>query len=194
MMNPLVEPVTTLLSLGTLVMQVVALLLLLSLLLKKEDLKKRKGLGAFVGFISDYILEIGFLVSVGAILSSLFYSSIAGYAPCEFCWWQRIMIYPQAVLFGVALYYSKAKKVAQHAVALSTSLILTGVGLALALFQTYGTRFDPSLLDACVANGVSCSKQYFVSFGYIDIPMMSLTCFALLVLVVLVHRRFVKAQ
>jgi disulfide bond formation protein DsbB len=193
-MNSLIDSVTLLLSLGTVVMQVLALLLLLSLLLKKDDIKKAKGLGAFVQWISRYVLELGFLISLGAVLASMFYSTIAGYAPCEFCWWQRVLIYPQAIMFAVALYYKRKKKNEHHAVTLSTSIILSGLSALLGAFQYYGSHFNPSLLDACVANGPSCAKQYFVSFGYIDIPMMAVTTAVLLVLLVVTHKRAVKIQ
>ncbi|MCC2630751.1 MAG: disulfide bond formation protein [Candidatus Paceibacter sp.] len=189
-MTPLVQTVTTILSLGIIGMQVFALLLILALFAKPDEVKNRKGIGAVVGMVSEYVLEIGFLVSLGAIISSMFYSSIAGFAPCEFCWWQRILIYPQAVLFAVAIYYKK--KGLPYGIALTSSLIMSIMGAALSLFQYYGAMFNPSLLEACIANGVSCSKQYFIAFGYITIPLMSLTCFVFLILLIVTRRKVEK--
>jgi disulfide bond formation protein DsbB len=191
-MTPFIENVTTFLALGTIGMQVLVLVLVLAYFIKREEIISRKGLGALAAWMSDYILEIGFVVTLGAFLSSMFYSNVAGFAPCEFCWWQRVLIYPQGILFAVAIYYKK--KGLPYGLALTSSLIMSIIGAALGLFQYYGAMFNPSLLEACIANGVSCSKQYFIAFGYITIPLMSLTCFALLILLVLNRRRVEKLK
>ncbi len=193
-MNSLIDSVTLFLSLGTVAMQIGALVLVLAFFLKKEDIKKGKGIGKIVQLVSLYVLELGFLISLGAVLASMFYSNVAGYLPCEFCWWQRVLIYPQAIMFAVAIYYKRTKQNVHHAVTLTTSLILSVISTLLGAFQYYGVNYNPELLDVCIANGGSCAKQYFLSFGYIDIPMMAVTLAVFLVLLVLTHKRVVKIQ
>ena len=51
-------------------------------------------------------LPIGFFLGFFALAGSLTYSEIYGLTPCLFCWWQRIFIYPLAILFGIAWYRS----------------------------------------------------------------------------------------
>src|SRR5258705_13166689 len=62
---------------------------------KKQDLITK--------FIGKYGLFFAFLISLVATLGSLFYSQIAGFTPCDLCWFQRIFMYPLVVLLGLAL-------------------------------------------------------------------------------------------
>jgi disulfide bond formation protein DsbB len=172
-MTPLVQNVTTLLSVGIVIAQIFSVLVIIGVLWK---------------FAAKYVLEIGLVISIGSILASLFYSNIAGFEPCEFCWWIRIMMYPQAILFAVALYYRK-KQGHLDKVTVTVSLIMSVIGFGLALFQYYGQMFNPALLAGCVANGPSCTKLYFVSFGYITIPLMALTGFIVLIVTAIAHKK-----
>ncbi len=126
---------------------------------------------------------LAFLISLAGTLLSLFYSEIIGYAPCELCWYQRIALYPLVVLFGMQL-WAKEKS---RALFLS-GMMLSGAGLLVSAYQYLATEFFPGAL-ACAASEVSCAKLYFTSFGYITIPMMALTSFALTVFLVLVSRK-----
>ena len=48
-------------------------------------------------------LAIAFLVSATSMLGSLYFSEIANYEPCRLCWYQRICMYPIAIVLLVAL-------------------------------------------------------------------------------------------
>ena len=56
--------------------------------------------------INEFSLQFAFITALAAMLGSLFYSEIAGYYPCPLCWYQRIAMYPLAVVLGVALWKS----------------------------------------------------------------------------------------
>jgi len=58
----------------------------------------------YLDFIDKHFLPIAFLVSLAASLFSLLYSEILNFAPCYLCWWARVFLYPQVLLFGVALW------------------------------------------------------------------------------------------
>ena len=45
-----------------------------------------------------YELWSAFIVAAIATGGSLFFSEIAGYVPCELCWYQRICMYPLSLL------------------------------------------------------------------------------------------------
>ena len=45
-----------------------------------------------------YELWCAFVVTAIATAGSLFFSEIAGYVPCELCWYQRICMYPLSIL------------------------------------------------------------------------------------------------
>jgi disulfide bond formation protein DsbB len=155
----------------------------------------RARVASLVERYSPYTLWAGFATSVIAVALSLVYSNIIGYPPCDLCWWQRVFLYPQAVIFAVALFARKDE--ASAAIALKSSLVLSTLGIAIAAFQYYGQIWNPHILGACQSTGVSCAKIYFTHFGYITLPLMSLTAYAVLMALALlpsIARRAVKNQ
>ncbi len=55
-------------------------------------------------FFQIYGLYLAWVVATVATLGSLYFSEVLGFVPCELCWWQRIFMYPQALLLGLASY------------------------------------------------------------------------------------------
>ena len=102
-----------------------------------------------------------------AIVGSLLYSNLIGFEPCTLCWWQRIFIYPQAVLFLVAI-LKKDRGIFDYALPMSIAAFI------LSLYQSYSNFSGASLLP-CTATGGECSRIYVIEYGYITIPLMSLT-------------------
>ena len=49
-------------------------------------------------------LAFAWVVALVATLGSLYYSEVRLFLPCELCWYQRIFMYPQAVILGLALW------------------------------------------------------------------------------------------
>ncbi|MEK7227492.1 MAG: disulfide bond formation protein B [Patescibacteria group bacterium] len=119
---------------------------------------------AFLGIHGIVLALLVLLVAVGG---SLFYSEIVGFEPCPLCWWQRLFIYPQLILFLTALKF-KDRSVFRYAWRLSL------LAAMIALYHQYVYMGGESLLP-CTALGGACSKIYVFAFGYITIPMMSLT-------------------
>ncbi|MFB6115493.1 MAG: disulfide bond formation protein B [Candidatus Nanohalobium sp.] len=87
--------------------------------------------------------------------------------PCELCWYQRILIFPSLVILGVAVFLDK-QDVADYV------LPLMVVGIPVSAYH-YIIQF--SSVSAGCSTAVSCSTTQIVEFGYISIPMMSLTFF-----------------
>ena len=128
-----------------------------------------------------------FLVALVATAISLVYSDIIGFVPCELCWIQRIFLYPQVIILGLAL-WKKTKDSEIYCSALSL------IGGVIALYHFYGQSFNPSALPACDALGeASCAARYFVEFGYVTIPLMSLTGFLLILCGIHLKRRLENA-
>lgn len=130
-------------------------------------------------FVSKRAILFAFIVSLTATLGSLFYSEIAGYTPCKLCWFQRIFMYPQPILFAVAM-WKKDKGIVKYALALSI------IGGLIALYH-YLLQVGVVPNGACGAVGysVSCSQRFVMEFGYITIPMMSLTAFVYIITLLL---------
>ena len=55
-------------------------------------------------FATAHAVLFSFIIATAATLGSLFYSEIAGYEPCKLCWFERIFMYPQSLVFLVALW------------------------------------------------------------------------------------------
>ncbi|MEK7177163.1 MAG: disulfide bond formation protein B [Patescibacteria group bacterium] len=122
---------------------------------------------SIAGFLGRQALWFGFLVAVVAVLGSLFYSEVIGFEPCVLCWWQRIFLYPMLIIFSMALWKKNDS-------AFLYVLPLAVLGGLIAAYQSYILLGGVSLLP-CTALEGDCSKIYVMAFGYITIPMMSLT-------------------
>ena len=48
-------------------------------------------------------LRLAWAMATIAMLGSLYYSEVAGFPPCEYCWYQRIAMYPLVVILGIAM-------------------------------------------------------------------------------------------
>ena len=49
-------------------------------------------------------LRLAFSIAVVSTVASLWFSEVGGFVPCEFCWYQRIAMYPLVVLLGLAVW------------------------------------------------------------------------------------------
>ena len=137
--------------------------------------------------VGTHALLLAFLTGLFATALSLFYSEIAGFQPCTICWYQRIFMYPQVILLGVAL-------VKKEDVILDYALSLASAGTLFSLYHNY-IYYGGASLFPCTAFGlgVSCVRRYVWELGYITIPLMSLTSFLLLIFF-LASRRYIKKK
>ncbi len=163
----------TVLGFGVLGIQVLTAALLLAYILEKR-VPDVRGIGDFV---AKWGLWIGFLVTLGAAIFSLVHSHVFNLPPCYLCWWQRIFIYPQVVLFAIALWRRDAS-IALYSIALSV------IGAGFALYH-HALQMMPAASIPCPATGPSCAQILFLEFGYITYPMMSLSLFAFVIVAML---------
>lgn len=126
---------------------------------------------------------IAFFVSLIATLGSLYYSDVLKYSPCVLCWYERICMYPQALLFALAL-WKKEQRVWLFAVALSIiGAVISGVHYYL---QVAGSNKFCEIVGGYSA---SCSDTFSVNWGYITIPMMALSAFILIIALAFLQRK-----
>ena len=162
-----------LLEIITLASSIVVVLFLAALFLSWVSKKESKIMAFSKNFLKRNYFLFGLIVSLVATLGSLFYSDIMGYDPCRLCWYQRIFMYPQVLLFFVALWKSD-KRVVRY------SLTLSIIGAAIALYHYIVQRVNYSI--NCGTDAASCTLKYTFAYGYITIPMMALTAFVLLII------------
>jgi len=177
-MTPFVQNVTNVLSIAVIASDAFAVMLFVLLV---TPLKRSRRGKAVLTFFGSNAIFFALLVALGSLGGSLFYSEIAHFAPCLLCWWQRVLLYPQAVILVVAL-LARDERVRKYCVALSS------IGVLLATYHTY-LQFGGNDLIPCSTTGESCIKVYFLTYGYITIPTMALTAFALILLLCLIPHR-----
>ncbi|MBP1913297.1 disulfide oxidoreductase [Lederbergia galactosidilytica] len=130
----------------------------------------------------DYILYIAWIVSLVATLGSLYFSEIKGFIPCEFCWYQRILMYPLVVIIGIAV-FEQNKNIKKYVLPFS----IIGMGVS---FYHYLIQKVPGLASVkpCVG-GVPCNGQYINWLGFITIPFLALIAFTFITVFMLLLRR-----
>ena len=175
-----VEAINYWLALATLVMQIVGIAFLALFFLRK----KFEDLAPIALFLETWGLWIGLLITLGGVTLSLFYSEVLGVAPCGLCWLQRVFLYPQAILFAVAI-WKQERFIVDYSIALS---IFGGV---VALYQHYlqmgGTSIVPC--PAVASQATDCAVRFLFELGYITFPLMSFSVFAFLIVLMLFVRR-----
>ncbi|MDO8594205.1 MAG: disulfide bond formation protein B [bacterium] len=129
-----------------------------------------------------HALHIAFAAATVAVLGSLTYSDILGYEPCKLCWIQRILMYPQLLILGMALW---GKHKGSHAL-IDVSIILSLAGAVVAAYQSL-MQLGIVSEGACAANAVSCAQIFVMEFGYITIPFMA--CITFLLIALLAHHK-----
>ena len=168
------------LALGTMAMQIVSVAFLALFFARK----KFPDLEDIATFLGRWGLWIGLLLTFGASAMTLYYSEVLGITPCGWCWVQRVFLYPQVVLFAIALW----KK--DHNVALY-SIWLSVFGATAALYQHYlqmgGTSIIPC--PATAGQATDCAVRFLFEFNYITFPLMAATLFGFLIVLMLFVRR-----
>lgn len=106
-----------------------------------------------------------FQIAAVAMGSSLYYSEVAGFTPCDFCWYQRIAMYPLAVLLLVAV-------VTRFRIDPRFIVALAGVGLAISIYH-YQLQLFPDQAQVCTASAVSCTVRFVEDFSFVSIPFMA---------------------
>ncbi|MBI4129704.1 disulfide bond formation protein B [Candidatus Roizmanbacteria bacterium] len=178
----LAQQVTSVLSVLTLIGQVILIVLIAAYF----NASVRKLL---LPIIPNRLFLFSFVVALVATMGSLFFSEIAGYEPCKLCWFQRIFMYPQVVLFGMGM-DRKDKNVFGYA------MVLSGIGALIAGYHYLLQRGLVNEIVPCstVGYSISCTDKFVMELGYITIPLMSLTAFLLLFALALVYKKSVHSR
>lgn len=143
--------------------------------------------GKHLKYFSQKAILFSFIVALMATLVSLFYSEIAHYAPCQLCWFQRIFMYPQVILLGIALWKKDKIITVYNSIALSTI-----GGLIAGYHYLLQVGVASALPCGAVGYSAACSQRFVLNFGYITIPMMAFTAFALIVTMMIVTKKVEK--
>jgi len=123
--------------------------------------------------VEGYELWLAFLVAAIATGGSLFFSEIAHFVPCELCWYQRICMYPLSITTLLAGLFDDPR-----AARYLLPLPVAGAGVSVYHLLVENRVVAESLTCSISAPG-GCGVKWINEFGYVTIPTVALTAFAL---------------
>lgn len=132
------------------------------------------------------LIFICWLIAMAALFGSLFFSEVMGLKPCVLCWWQRIFIYPLAVLFLVGL-FPQGHKEDRSVVRYTLPLAVIGLGFAIYHYLVY-SGFIPESLQPC-SEDLSCAEIDLELMGFVTIPMLSIFAYSAIIMLLLIYRK-----
>lgn len=130
--------------------------------------------------VRGYELLFGAIVAGVATLGSLYLSEVAHLIPCTDCWYQRIAMYPLALILGIAA-YRRDPKIRVYTAPLAV------IGGIISIYH-YLIQWFPSLESTSCSTAVPCTAPWFRVFGFISIPYMAMSAFALVLVMLWVVR------
>lgn len=132
-------------------------------------------------------LWLAFVVAAGATAGSLWFSEVAGFTPCQLCWFQRVAMYPLTVVTLVAAIRND-RRVGWYVVPVAA------IGAVVAAWH-YAIEWRPTLEGGvCAATGPSCADIWFREFGFVTLAFMALVGFLSVIVFTLLAARHGRAQ
>jgi disulfide bond formation protein DsbB len=124
------------------------------------------------------LVFIAWLVAGVSTLAALFLGEVMGYTPCVLCWYQRICMFPLVLILAAGL-FPFDRRVVRFALPLALA------GWLLALFHWgVASGLIPERVTPC-SQGVPCSVEQVVWFGFLTLPMLSVLAFSIIIAMLL---------
>jgi len=163
-----------------LVADALVLLAVLGFLLSRASPAARERWTRFRDGVSPFALHIAWITAMLATFGSLFLQYAEHFDPCEFCWLQRICMYPLSLLLGIAAFRGDLQDAKRYFIGLS----VVGAGLAIYHYQLEHVPNEPT---AC-GSAVPCNLAVINIFGFISVPFLSMPAFLLITTLLLMAR------
>ncbi|HEX4490552.1 MAG TPA: disulfide oxidoreductase [Acidimicrobiia bacterium] len=126
-------------------------------------------------------LWLAWIVALVTTLGSLYFSEVAHFTPCRLCWYQRIAMYPLAIVLLVAA-ARRDRAIAWYVVPVAT------IGALFAVYQTQLQAFPHQHSSFCSTTD-PCTTRYVWEFGFVSLPFMALAAFVFVITMTLCVRR-----
>ncbi|MDH3607457.1 MAG: disulfide bond formation protein B [Acidimicrobiia bacterium] len=130
---------------------------------------------------ADIGLWVVAAVAITSTIGSLLYSEYFDLIPCRWCWFQRIAMYPLALIFVIAAIRKDTAGARRY------GLPLAAIGAVMAGYHYLIQQF-PNLESGACDVSVPCSSPYVWRFEFVSIPYMALAGFLLILAVLLATR------
>ncbi|MCD9625372.1 disulfide oxidoreductase [Rhabdothermincola salaria] len=126
-------------------------------------------------------LWLAWIVATVTTLGSLYYSKVENYLPCELCWYQRIAIYPFAVILAIAA-------VRRDAAVRVYAVPVLVIGAVISAYHTWIQAYPPASDTAFCTADAPCTARYVWEFGFVSLPFMALSASLVMIALLFVAR------
>lgn len=130
------------------------------------------GVRAIVAPVRQSQLWLAWVVAATSTAGSLYFSEHFELIPCRLCWFQRIAMFPLALILLVAALRND-RSVRWYAVPLAA------IGAATSFWHQL-VEWNPQL-ESSSCSAVACSVPYFRAFGFVSLSFMALCGFAAII-------------
>jgi len=128
--------------------------------------------------ISWALIFSAWLVASASTLGALFFGEVMHLPTCVLCWYQRIFMFPLALILPIGL-FPFDRNVLRYAIPLA------GIGFLIAVFHLLLIAgLIPENIKPC-AQGVPCSETVIEWFGFVTIPLLSVLAFLAIILLLI---------
>jgi len=137
--------------------------------------------------IRKYGLYAVWVLAVFGTLGTLYVSDILNIEPCSLCWYQRICLYPLAIIAG------RAAWLGFHGIA-AYLMPQTWIGLGLALYHVAiqgSPTWQPISLSPA---GPNCAIKVSLGLGFFTLPILSVIVFSIINALLLAIWRISKKE
>ena len=144
---------------------------------------RREPDGAVAALLDDLrpmALWLAFSIAAVATLGSLYYSEVENFTPCLLCWYQRIAMYPLAVILGIAAV--RGDYGIKH-----YAIPIAAIGAAIATYH-YQLEVFPDQGSGVCDVAVPCTVRWFEVFGFVSLAFMALTGFLAIIALLSISR------
>lgn len=115
--------------------------------------------------IAESSTWLAWLVAAVAMAGSLYFSEVAHYTPCKLCWYQRICMYPLALILLVGAVL-RDRRIAWYGIPLAA------IGAVISSYH-YLIEWYPSLEATECDPLAPCTLVWFRRFGFVSLPFMA---------------------
>jgi disulfide bond formation protein DsbB len=132
-------------------------------------------------------LLLAWIAAIIATLGSLYFSEVRHFIPCTLCWYQRIFMYPLAIILGIAVYRND-NSIYRYVLPLSI------IGMGISGYHTVLQKIPYLQQFEMCTTGVPCSKDYLNWLGFITIPLMAFIAFTVITICLVVLAQSKKEE
>jgi disulfide bond formation protein DsbB len=147
--------------------------------------------------VAPSALTLAFLVATVCTAGSLYLSEVAHFPPCHLCWLQRFCMYPMVPILGYAAFLGGSRRRCrgdtpqppgkQEGRARPVAAVLASIGALIATYHVLLER-NPQWESSVCDPKNPCTLIWVERLGYLTIPTMALSGFALILTLLAVSR------